>query len=376
MSTLLEKLIGSAALKDSICKCLRIKLKPGSVTTSKIADKAVTPAKLSDSVLTEVIQPSINTAKEELGRTISSIEGALETHASNTVKHITSSERSTWNNKQNALIFDNTPTADSNNPVKSGGIFNAITNAISNLSTLLTTKKISFNSNNSSDTDTGYVEGFVKINGSSREPGVHIKTNSTYSEGNSEISLVGSATPVATISAGEIHAYAGESASIFLTDADIDFNGNPATINSSDTLTITSDDGDLNFNGNHVKINGKDTGTYSQKMEIEELDASLNPTMAEVGHYYTFDNVVNTLSVGLTEDSTDTTHVQKILFFMTMGTSPDVTFSAAYGYHVYYDTDYELKTGSTYEVEALFNGTAWVIKSKEVYEPLFAGEFD
>lgn len=115
MSTLLEKLIGSAALKDNLLKCLRIKLKPGSVTTDKIADKAVTPAKLSDSVKTDLIQNTINAVQENLGN-----------HVSDTTKHITAQERSTWNSKQDALTFDNLPTQGSNNPVKSKGIKSAI----------------------------------------------------------------------------------------------------------------------------------------------------------------------------------------------------------------------------------------------------------
>ena len=115
MSTLLEKLIGSAALKNNLLKCLRIKLKPGSVTTDKIADKAVTPAKLSDSVKTDLIQAPISTVQEN-----------LDGHASNTTKHITAQERSTWNSKQDALTFDNLPTQGSNNPVKSGGVYSKI----------------------------------------------------------------------------------------------------------------------------------------------------------------------------------------------------------------------------------------------------------
>lgn len=302
MSTFLEKLIGSAALKDSLCKCLRIKLKPGSVTTSKIADKAVTPAKLSDSVTTDYIAPIVTTLREDLELQISEVQESLETHSSNTIKHITAAERTAWNSKQDALTFDNVPTQNSNNPVKSSGIFNAITNAILNLSTLFTTKKISFNSNNSSDTDTGYIEGFVKINGSSKEPGVHIKTNSTYSGGDSEISLVGSATPVATISAGEIHAYAGESASIFLTDADIDFDGNPATISSSDTLTITSDDGDLNLIGDHVNVNGKDVGTAITRTENisgRNTESLQNFNISEPGLYFMHFNYDPTTGMGI-----------------------------------------------------------------------------
>jgi hypothetical protein len=36
---------------------------------------------------------------------------------------VTDTEKSTWNGKQNALTFDNVPTANSTNPVKSGGVY-------------------------------------------------------------------------------------------------------------------------------------------------------------------------------------------------------------------------------------------------------------
>ena len=38
----------------------------------------------------------------------------------------TTGEKYTWNNKQSALTFDNVPTQNSNNPVKSGGIYSKI----------------------------------------------------------------------------------------------------------------------------------------------------------------------------------------------------------------------------------------------------------
>lgn len=43
-----------------------------------------------------------------------------------TNKFVTSSEKSTWNGKQDSLTFDNSPTENSNNPVKSGGIYTAL----------------------------------------------------------------------------------------------------------------------------------------------------------------------------------------------------------------------------------------------------------
>lgn len=50
------------------------------------------------------------------------VQGNLNTHAENTVKHITATERTAWNGKQNALLFDTAPTAGSTNPVTSGGV--------------------------------------------------------------------------------------------------------------------------------------------------------------------------------------------------------------------------------------------------------------
>lgn len=45
---------------------------------------------------------------------------------------ITSEKVSSWDSKQGALTFDDTPTAGSNNPVKSGGILQAINDAVKN----------------------------------------------------------------------------------------------------------------------------------------------------------------------------------------------------------------------------------------------------
>lgn len=50
------------------------------------------------------------------------VQDNLNTHAENTVKHITAAERTAWNGKQNALTFDTAPTAGSTNPVTSGGV--------------------------------------------------------------------------------------------------------------------------------------------------------------------------------------------------------------------------------------------------------------
>jgi hypothetical protein len=50
------------------------------------------------------------------------VQDNLNTHAGNTVMHITATERTAWNGKQDALTFDTTPTVGSTNPVTSGGV--------------------------------------------------------------------------------------------------------------------------------------------------------------------------------------------------------------------------------------------------------------
>lgn len=56
-----------------------------------------------------------------------------------TNKFVSSSDITNWNNKQNALTFDNTPTSGSNNPVTSGGIYTYINTIVGDINTALDT---------------------------------------------------------------------------------------------------------------------------------------------------------------------------------------------------------------------------------------------
>ena len=51
-----------------------------------------------------------------------------------THRTVTDAEKTSWGNKQNALTFDDVPTANSNNPVKSGGVFNSLQIPVENVS--------------------------------------------------------------------------------------------------------------------------------------------------------------------------------------------------------------------------------------------------
>ncbi len=50
----------------------------------------------------------------------------LTAHTGNTGIHVTEAEKSAWSGKQNTLTFDDAPAAGSGNPVKSGGIYTAL----------------------------------------------------------------------------------------------------------------------------------------------------------------------------------------------------------------------------------------------------------
>lgn len=50
----------------------------------------------------------------------------LPVHIGNAGIHVTAEERTSWNGKQDKLTFDATPTANSTNPVTSGGVYTAL----------------------------------------------------------------------------------------------------------------------------------------------------------------------------------------------------------------------------------------------------------
>jgi hypothetical protein len=74
MSDMKEKYLGESKLSDQPKKKINFILGDKVVTTSKIADKSVTPEKLSKSVKEQLIDPAINAAKADLQNRIDSIQ--------------------------------------------------------------------------------------------------------------------------------------------------------------------------------------------------------------------------------------------------------------------------------------------------------------
>ena len=98
-----------------------------------------------------------------------------------------------------------------------------------------------------------------------------------------------------------------------------------------------------------------------KKEEITSIIQSSGTTLtAEVGKYYRFDVPVDTLAITL-PTITDTTTAKTIVFYLTAGSTPAVTFSSTHP--VYYSDGFEIAADSTYEVNALWNGAAWIVAS-------------
>ena len=98
-----------------------------------------------------------------------------------------------------------------------------------------------------------------------------------------------------------------------------------------------------------------------KKEEITSIIQSSSTTLtAEVGKYYRFDVPVGTLTITL-PTMTDTTTVKTIVFYLTAGSTPAVTFTSTHS--IYYADGFEIKSGKTYEVNAAWNGLAWIVAS-------------
>lgn len=108
----------------------------------------------------------------------------------------------------------------------------------------------------------------------------------------------------------------------------------------------------------HQDISGKE-----DKMPIDARNTSVSALTAEVNKYYRLDIPVETLAITL-PTVTDATSVKSIVFYMTGGTTPSITFTSTH--NVYYSNGFGIESGKTYEVNALYNGIAWVVASVEI----------
>lgn len=94
---------------------------------------------------------------------------------------------------------------------------------------------------------------------------------------------------------------------------------------------------------------------------VEIVAASGTTLEAEINKMYVFSSTVTTLAITLPTIASSNTYAQALSIFLTTGTSPDITFSAATGIDVGYLGEFELEDATSYEFNALWNGTMWVV---------------
>lgn len=110
-------------------------------------------------------------------------------------------------------------------------------------------------------------------------------------------------------------------------------------------------------------ILGADTLHEQKKMDI--VSASGTTLSAAVNTYYNFASEVNTLAVTL-PSVTDSTHINNIVFMLTTGSTPAVTFTAPSGINVIAQDGFSIGASTTYEINAIFNGIAWVVAAMKL----------
>jgi hypothetical protein len=80
--------------------------------------------------------------------------------------------------------------------------------------------------------------------------------------------------------------------------------------------------------------------------------------------YYRASATINTLAVTLPAVSGSTT--RSILLYLTTGTSPNITFTGQSGITVKYYASHYIQANKTYEINALYNGSIWIVSSAEI----------
>lgn len=94
----------------------------------------------------------------------------------------------------------------------------------------------------------------------------------------------------------------------------------------------------------------------------------------QIGRYYRIDVPIETLAITLPA-MTDATTVRTVVIYLTGGTTPAVTFSGTAATQggttpdIYYQDGFEIETGNTYEINALFNGSAWIVAGVKIVVP-------
>ena len=97
-------------------------------------------------------------------------------------------------------------------------------------------------------------------------------------------------------------------------------------------------------------------GDKEDRVTIETVNEE--SLAAQVGRYYRFSDIVNTLNVTLPKVE-ETNRLKSVVLSFTTGGAPAVTISASD--EVAYFAGYTIEPNTTYELNIMFNGLKWIV---------------
>lgn len=140
----------------------------------------------------------------------------------------------------------------------------------------------------------------------------------------------------------------------------------PGTGANADKTTITLKQGtSATVLTAHQDISSKeDVTTIVTPVNATDATLPITTITCEVGKYYRIDVAVDTLAIAL--PAINSTVVKTIVIYLTGGTTPAITISSSDSKDIYYQDGFEIEAGNVYEINALFNGAAWIVASVKI----------
>ena len=144
------------------------------------------------------------------------------------------------------------------------------------------------------------------------------------------------------------------------------WNGKQDALVSGTNIKTINNESILGSGNINIDISGKeDVTTIVAPVNATDATLPITTLTCEAGKYYRVDVAVETLAVTLPA-MTDLTTVRTVVIYLTAGTTPAVTISAADSKDVCYQDGFEIEAGNTYEINALFNGAAWIVAAVKI----------
>ena len=121
------------------------------------------------------------------------------------------------------------------------------------------------------------------------------------------------------------------------------------------------------------KLSAFDSVVIEAPVNATDDTLPITALTCEVGKYYRIDVAVKTLAITLPA-MTDLTTIRTVVIYLTAGTTPAVTISSTApsggsAPDVLYQDGFEIEAGETYEINALFNGAAWIVAAVKIVVP-------